>query len=134
MAITLGRNISALSVQRALDGATSALGRTTERLSSGQPINRARDDAAGLAISSTLGAKSRVYTQAIRNGNDAISALSIADGTYNQLSDILIRTRELATQSSNGSFSLTQRLSLDKEAHERKRRTRGVLFDVQESW
>ena len=71
--ISLGINIEALKAQRRLAEATSAQGRTFERLSSGQRINRASDDAAGLAIASKLGADSRVYTLAIRNINDGLS-------------------------------------------------------------
>jgi flagellin-like hook-associated protein FlgL len=96
--------------------ASSALGRVYERLSSGQRINRASDDAAGLAISSDLNTRTRVFTQAIRNGNDGLSALAIADGALGELGSVVTRIRELAIQASNGSYSSRQRLSLDSEA------------------
>ncbi len=111
----IGNLTTLLGAQRRLASTSDALGRVYERLSSGQRINRASDDAAGLAVSTNLRNDSRVYGQAIRNGNDAISALSIADGALGELSGIVTRIKELATQSANGSLSLVQRLSLDDE-------------------
>ena len=87
-----------------------------ERLSSGLRINRAADDAAGVAVSSKLGMHARVYGQALRNANDGISAINIAEGAVTQLSEILIRIKELAEGASNGTLALTQRRSLDTEA------------------
>ncbi|RIL03992.1 MAG: flagellin, partial [Proteobacteria bacterium] len=114
--IGFGKNIASLLAQGRLGSTTAAMASSLERLSSGLRINRASDDAAGLAIATTLGADTRVYSQGIRNINDGISALNIADGALNQFSSILMRLRELATQAANGSFSLTQRRSLDSEA------------------
>lgn len=113
---TLGTNIIAQRIIRQLDRSSDGVARVTERLASGLRINRAADDAAGLSVASSLRTSSRVFQQGIRNINDGISALSLADGGLEQLSDITIRLRELATQASNGSFSRTQRLSLDAEA------------------
>ena len=70
VAIKIGSNTNSLQAQRRLGDATSALSEIYERLSSGQRINKSSDDAAGLAISEELSAKVRIYTQAIRNGND----------------------------------------------------------------
>lgn len=103
--------------QRRLAEATSSLAANYEHLSSGLRINRASDDAAGLAVASVLSSKSRVYTQSLRNINDGVSALNIAQGATSGMTDILQRLRELAVQSANGVFSLTQRLSMDKEAY-----------------
>ena len=114
--ITIGSNISALRATRKVAEATSALSRTFERLSSGQRINRASDDAAGLAIAESLKANSRVYTQGIRNFNDGLSLLSIADGAVEQLSGITTRLSELAAQAANGTYSSSQRKALDAEA------------------
>jgi flagellin-like hook-associated protein FlgL len=116
MAIKLGTNIDSIKAQRRLGEATSSLEKIYERLSSGQRINRASDDAAGLAIAEELNLKNRVFTQAIRNGNDGISLLNIADSTVEALSGIVTRIRELAEQSANGSYSNTQRKALDAEA------------------
>ncbi len=115
MALTIGSNIASLRAQRLLNTADSALGRVYERLSSGQRINRAADDAAGLAISDKLKADSRVLGQAVRNVNDVISVLNIADGALAALTEIVTRQQELATQASNGTFSSVQRAALNKE-------------------
>jgi flagellin len=116
MAITIGSNLSSLQAQRKLGEATSTLETTYERLSSGQRINRASDDAAGLAVASTLNANARIYTQGVRNINDGISYLNIADGATGALKSILTRMRELSTQSSNGTYSDTQRQAMDTES------------------
>jgi flagellin len=94
----------------------SSLDRTFERLASGLRINRASDDAAGLAVSSDLNARSRVYTQGVRNLNDGQSMLSIADSTIDQLSGIVTHLQELAEQAANGTYSNKQRSVIDAEA------------------
>ena len=109
MAIKIGSNIPSLQAQRRLGEATSSLSKISERLSSGQRINRVSDDAAGLAIADDLNAKSRIFTQAIRNGNDGISLLNIADSAIENLSGVVSRIRELAEQSANGTYSNKQR-------------------------
>lgn len=87
-----------------------------ERLSSGQRINRASDDAAGLAVATSLNAKTRVYSQAVRNVSDGVSALNIADQAVASLADIVTRQRELAEQAANGVYNTQQRQALDTEA------------------
>lgn len=116
MPITIGSNLSSLAAQRRLAEGTSKLSKSYERLSSGQRINRAADDAAGLAISESLKSDKRVFNQGVRNFNDGISLLNIADGAVEQLSGIVIRLKELAEQSANGTYSSTQRTAIDKEA------------------
>src|SRR5262249_49855449 len=115
VAISIGRNIPSLRALRQLDGTSRELSSVFERLASGQRINRASDDAAGLAIASSLNADARVFNQGVRNLNDGISYLNVAEGGINELKNILIRIRELATQSSNGVYSNTQRQALDVE-------------------
>lgn len=115
MVFSLGKNLAAFGAIRHLDAASYRMQRISERMSSGLRINRASDDAAGLAIASGLNKDARVFGQAVRNGNDALSALDIADGTLGELTNVLTRLRELATQASNGTFSRTQRLALDAE-------------------
>ena len=115
MGITLGSNIASLKAQRTLGRSTEALGRTFERLSSGQRINRASDDAAGLAIADSLKASQRVATVAIRNANDGISTIAIADSALGEIGNVLSRLAELAEQSANGVFSTTQRSALSNE-------------------
>ena len=115
-AVSLNSNLAALRAKRALNASSAELSSNLERLSSGKRINHASDDAAGLAVSSTLNATARIHTQAARNVNDGISFLNVADGATSALKDILFRMRELSTQSSNGTFSNAQRQSIDKES------------------
>lgn len=116
MSLKIGSNIASLNAQRRLSEASNALGRINEGLSSGLRINKASDDAAGLAISESLKVNSRVFTQGVRNINDGISSLSIAESAVEQLSGIVVRIRELATQSANGAYSKNQRDALNTEA------------------
>ncbi len=111
----MGRNIGALRAARALEQTTNALGGSLERLGSGMRINRASDDAAGLAIADGLRASARIYGQAIRNVNDGISAVHIATGALDQQSQLLERMLELAQQASNGSYNSTQRGAMMEE-------------------
>jgi flagellin len=115
MAITVGSNISSLKAQRSLGISTDALSRNYEKLSSGQRINRASDDAAGLAIADSLRANQRVATVAIRNANDGISTIAIADSALGEIGNVLSRLAELSEQSANGVFSTTQRSALANE-------------------
>ena len=115
MAITIGSNIASLQAQRRLSIATDSLSKTYEKLASGQRINRASDDAAGLAIADSLRAQQRVATVAIRNANDGISTIGIADSALGQIGNVLSRLAELAEQSANGVFSTTQRSALSNE-------------------
>ncbi len=114
--IKLGANILSQTVQRALSRATADVSTTSERLSSGQRINKASDDAAGLAISASLNNGARIFTQGVRNLNDGLSAVNIAEGATTELGSILVRIQELATQASSETYSDTQRGALQKEA------------------
>lgn len=116
MTITLGSNLASLRGQRQLAKTSTALSAVFERLSSGQRINRASDDAAGLAISDSLRADSRVFNQGVRNLNDGLSLLNIADQAVENLSTIIIRLEELAEQAANGIYGSQQRAALDAEA------------------
>ncbi len=116
MPITLGLNISSLRSQRQLARSSDELSNVFTRLSSGQRINKASDDAAGLAIADSLNADSRVFNQGVRNLNDGISVLNIADGALQELTNITFRLTELAEQAANGTLGIAQRTSLDEEA------------------
>ena len=118
VAIRIGTNIASLQAQTQLARGTDALSDTFQRLSSGLRVNKASDDAAGLAVASSLNADTRVYTQAVRNVNDALSLLNVSEGALKALGDISIRQRELATQAANGAYTSTQRSSMDAEANE----------------
>lgn len=116
--VRIGSNIFSLNAQRRLTESTNLLSDTFERLSSGQRINKASDDAAGLSIVSSLNTDKRVFSQGIRNLNDGVSALTIAEGALEALSSIVIRLQELAEQSANGVYGTEQRQALDQEAQE----------------
>jgi flagellin len=115
MAITLGSNVSSLRAQRTLNTSTNALTNVYQRLSSGSRINRAADDAAGLAIADSLKADQRIASVAIRNANDGISSVAIADAALGQIGNVLSRLAELAEQSANGVYSTSQRSALSNE-------------------
>lgn len=115
MPITINSNISSLKGQRLLTVSSEALSKTYEKLSSGQRINRASDDAAGLAIADSLKSTQRVASVAIRNANDGISTIAIADGALGEIGNVLSRLAELAEQSSNGTYSTQQRSALQNE-------------------
>jgi len=112
----INTNISAISAQNSLR--TSGLNQTTamERLSSGIRINSAKDDAAGLAISTRMTANIRGLAAAIRNANDGISLTQTAEGSLASIGDNLQRIRELAVQSANSSNNATDRAALHAEA------------------
>ena len=109
-------NLSSLNAQRSYARAGEGLATSMQRLSSGQRINSARDDAAGLVISERLSADVRGYNQAARNVNDGISLLQVADGAVSTVMDNFQRLRELAVQAGNDSNSDTDRQALQKEA------------------
>ncbi|MFN8392675.1 MAG: flagellin [Bdellovibrionota bacterium] len=115
MAITINTNVAALNAQRRLGNSTSELRTSFERLSSGLRIVRAKDDAAGLSIADSLRADVRVASVAIRNANDGVSLISIADGALSEVGNVLSRMAELAEQSANGVLATTQRSALDNE-------------------
>src|ERR1700754_2050665 len=115
MPITINSNVASINTQRRLGSSTGELRKTFEKLSSGLRINRASDDAAGLAIADNLRADGRVASVAIRNANDGISLISIADGALDQIGNVLGRMAELAEQSSNGTLGTNQRAALDSE-------------------
>lgn len=109
MAISIGSNITSLQAQRRLDLTGARLSDSFNKLSSGYRINAGADDAAGLAIAESLKAQSRIAGQALRNTNDGISTIAIADGALGEVANILSRLAELASQSANGTLSTTQR-------------------------
>lgn len=116
MALTLGTNIASLLAQRSLANNSQRLETVFERLASGQRINGASDDAAGLAVADSLRADARLYGQAYRNVNDGISLLSVADAAITELKAIVSRIQELSQQAASGSYTSAQREVLDAEA------------------
>lgn len=116
MGIGYGYNLSSLQAQRRLAETSERLARTSERLSSGMRINRPSDDAASLAVATGLNTNARVFNQAIRNINDGASLLNVADGALSEMSNLIQRQIELASQAANGTYSSGQRASLNAEA------------------
>ncbi len=115
MAITLGSNIASLKAQRSLFASSLKLSDVYQKLSSGQRINKASDDAAGLAIADSLKAQQRIATVAIRNANDGISSIAIADAALGEIGMVLSRLAELSEQSANGVYSVEQRSAIGAE-------------------
>ena len=115
MSVTVNTNVSAMTAQRYLNKATGDLNTSMERLSSGQRINSARDDAAGLQISNRLTAQSRGLDVAMRNANDGISIAQTAEGAMNESTQVLQRIRDLSLQSANGVNSDQERVAIQEE-------------------
>ena len=115
MTLNIRTNIASISAQKNLRLSTGRINTAYERLSSGMRINRAKDDAAGLAIAESLKADASVANVGIRNANDGISIISIADQAIGQISNVLSRLSELAEQSANGVYGNVQRSALQNE-------------------
>jgi flagellin len=120
MGLRIATNVASLNTQKNMIGNKLNLDRAFERLSSGNRINRAADDAAGLAISEQLRAMIRGYRQADRNANDGISLVQVAEGSLNEVSNILIRLRELGVQAASDTIGDTERKFLDVEYQQLK--------------
>ncbi len=115
MAMTVNTNIAALNAQRNLGKTQGMLNRSLARLSSGLRINSAKDDAAGLAISTRMSSQIRGLNQAARNANDGISLAQTAEGALQETTNNLQRIRELAIQAGSSSNSAADRASLNEE-------------------
>lgn len=115
MGLRINTNVSSLNAQRNLGKTRIGMQKTLEQLSSGQRINRAGDDAAGLAISENLKAQIRGLGQAERNAQDGISLVQIAEGGLSEVSNILIRLRELSVQAASDTIGATERKFLNVE-------------------
>ena len=115
MALVVNHNLMAMNAARHLNEAYSRLAKSTERLSSGLRINRAADDAAGLAIRELMRSDIKVLQQGIRNAQDAISMIQTADGALSVIDEKLIRMKELAEQAATGTYTSVQRLMIDSE-------------------
>jgi len=115
MGLRIATNVSSLTSQRHLRETRELLDCSLERLSSGYRINRAGDDAAGLAISEKLRAKIRGLVQAQRNSSDGISLIQVAEGGLNEVQNILVRLRELGVQAASDTIGTRERKFLDLE-------------------
>ena len=115
MGLRINTNVPALNTSRILSRSTKALNKSLERLSSGLRINRAADDAAGLAIAEGFRAQVRGTQVAQRNSQDGVSLVQTAEGALSETTNILQRVRELAVQAANGTQSTSNREALNSE-------------------
>jgi flagellin len=115
MALRVNTNVEAFNAHRNLQATSTALSKSMEKLSSGLRINRAADDAAGLAISEGMRAQIRGTAQASRNAQDGISLVQTAEGALNEMHSILQRIRELAVQWANGTLSTSDQAKITAE-------------------
>ncbi len=120
MGIRINTNMMGINAQRNLRSNQSTLGGNTEKLASGARINKSADDAAGLAISASLGANIRSFQQAGRNAQDGISFIQVAEGAMNETSNMIIRLRELSVQAGSDTVGDLERGFLNKEAQQLK--------------
>src|SRR5436189_3856359 len=115
MGLRVNTNISSLVAQRSLNTSRQALEKNLQKLSSGSRINQAGDDAAGLAISENLRAQIRGLKQAKRNAQDGVSLIQVSEGGLNEITNILIRLRELGIQSASDTVGDKERSFTDRE-------------------
>jgi flagellin len=118
MSLRIQTNVEAFNAHRNLVSTTEGVAKSMERLSSGYRINRAADDAAGLAISERLRAQVKGIGQAQRNVQDGVSLVQTAEGALNEVHSMLQRTRELAVQYKNGSLSESDKTSIQSEVNQ----------------
>jgi len=112
---SINTNVSALNAQAALAKNSRAMSTAMEQLSTGSRVNSAKDDAAGMAIGTSMTSQVRGLNQAVRNLNDGVNLLQTAEGALNETTNMLQRMRELAVQSASGTYSTTQRSYLQTE-------------------
>jgi flagellin len=115
MGVVINTNISSISAARSLNSTRSDLERAMERLSSGKRINGAKDDAAGMSVVTRMKAQVTSLNQAIRNANDGISLVATYDGAADEIEDILVRMRELATLAQNGTYTTNDAANAELE-------------------
>src|SRR3712207_4279691 len=115
MALRINNNVEAFNAHRQLQGTSENVAKSMERLSSGFRINRAADDAAGLAISEKLRAQIGGLGQAQRNAQDAVSLVQTAEGSLSEVHSMLQRVRELAVQYQNGTLSSSDKAAITAE-------------------
>src|SRR3954453_16002706 len=118
MSLRIQHNVEAFNAQRQLTNTSNNVAKAMEHLSSGYRINRAADDAAGLAISEKLRGQIGGLAQASRNGEDAVSLVQTAEGALNEVHSMLQRVRELAVQYKNGTLSTQDRTAIQSEVNQ----------------
>ena len=131
MGLRINTNIAALNANRQLNRTTARLNKSLERLSSGLRINRAADDAAGLAIAEGLGARVRGLRVAQRNAQDGISLVQTAEGALSETTNILQRMRELAVQAASGTLGVANRSAIQGEVDELLKQIDDIANDTE---
>ncbi|WP_203289045.1 flagellin [Metabacillus sp. cB07] len=127
----INHNITALNTYNKLSSASGAQSKSMEKLASGQRINRAGDDAAGLSISEKMRAQVRGLDQASRNAQDGISMIQTAEGALNETHSMLQRMRELAVQGSNDTNTTEDRTAIQDEANQLAKDINRIAKDTQ---
>jgi len=130
MGLRINTNIPALNAGRAVDRSARALTRSLERLSGGLRINRAADDAAGLAVAEGFRTQVRGAQAAQRNAQDGINLVQTAEGALGETAGILQRIRELALQSANGTQTSANRLALNTEVQQLIAQVESIALDT----
>jgi flagellin len=131
MGLKINTNVPAMNASRILGRSTASLNTTLERLASGLRINRAKDDAAGLAIAEGFQSVVRGSRVAQRNAQDGVSLVQTAEGGLSETTAILQRVRELAVQSANGTLTDTNRASLHSEVEQLLQQVDDIAFDTE---
>ena len=126
----INTNISSLKAANASNSANKMLGTAMERLSTGKRINGAKDDAAGLAIATTMTSQIKGMAQGVRNANDGISLAQTAEGALNEVTNMMQRVRELAVQSKSATYQATDREYMDAEVQELTTQINDVLTNT----
>ena len=130
MALYVNTNTSSINAQRNLNKSTNALSSSYTKLASGNRINSAKDDAAGLQIANRMTSQINGLTQGNRNANDGISLCQTAEGALDEVTNMLQRMRTLAVQSANGTNSSTERTALNKEAKQLQEEIKRIGTDT----
>ena len=126
----INTNLSAIKAANASNSANKMLGNAMERLSTGKRINSAKDDAAGLAIATSMTSQVRGMNQAMRNANDGIALAQTAEGSLAEVTNMLQRVRELAVQSKSGTYSADDRTNLQAEVTQLQAQVDDVLTNT----
>jgi flagellin len=126
----INTNVGALKAASASNAAGKMLSTAMERLSSGKRINSSKDDAAGLAIATTMTSQVRGMNQAIRNANDGIALAQTADGALNEVTNMLQRVRELSVQSKSGTYQASDRTNLQAEVTQLQAQVTDILSNT----
>ncbi|MGE6995102.1 lateral flagellin LafA [Pseudomonas sp. NPDC047961] len=130
MALSIHTNYSALTTNTSLNKFNSALATNQQRLGTGLRINSAADDAAGLQIATRMNAQSRGMSVAMRNTSDAVSLLQTAEGAFSEMTDIVQRMKDLATQSANDTNSTADRTALQGEYDELGKELKNIMANT----